>query len=391
MTEVERGTRPHGEDHIFQEPSDDPTIHSDTVTPAVEGYFRVPPIWVGEEPNDASSLNFDPTVHYEVVIEKDLLSGIPVRILRDGTFLFDFSSWKIAPQIMIPGYRIANPHGPHRRPFETEKAEQDSEKYAVLRAQAMNVHQSCLTTAQWLRHGSSSGIGVPLAAADALKGLTFEQCLSYLGSEDNPRGLVRNAANNFDGVNRERAFPRYNIDIEVAERSLDLLDRVLLVNDAAVIQMLEAAYLAACRCSEGRLGEAITLAWGVCEQLLSKAWTELISDIRNESRMPKTRREKLNGRDYTASVMTEILELSGRIDYDLYVHLEQARKARNRWMHEMSEPETIQVLHAIKALQGLLHSVLGIQQAYPMHSPSPGVPEWFIWHWNAIGGYDVSD
>ena len=41
--------------------------------------------------------------------------------------------------------------------------------------------------------------------------------------------------------------------------------------------------------------------------------------------MPKTRRKKLEERDYTVSVKTEFLELEGRIDHNLYQHLEEAR------------------------------------------------------------------
>lgn len=58
------------------------------------------------------------------------------------------------------------------------------------------------------------------------------------------------------------------------------------------------------------------MAWGVCEQLLSTAWKALLADTKAASRMTRERSRKLEGRDYTASVMTEILELGMRIDYE---------------------------------------------------------------------------
>ena len=179
---------------------------------------------------------------------------------------------------------------------------------------------------------------------------------------------------------------RYVLDIAVITLSLDLLDQILLSEDTALIQMVEAAYLAACRYAEGRLGEGVTLAWGVCEQLLSIAWDTLINDTRDGGRMPGKRRAKLKGRDYTASVMTEMLELGMRMDYALYGHLEEARKARNQWTHEMEEPSNAQVLHAIRAAEGLFKRIKGIDLSLPLGTPSPGVPGMNIWIWEATKG-----
>ena len=385
MDKVVRGFRLPGEDHIYQVSTDDPTIRQDGVTPGVEGYFRIPVIWVGERPDAAASATFATNVHHAVVVEEDLRAGIKARVLRDGTFLFDFSSWNLAPQIFIPGYRI-EPGTPHRPPHETESAVQDSEKYAVIRAQVMNVHQSCLATAEWLHRRGSNGVGVPVATGDALKGWTFDECLGYRNIETNPRHLVRQAANGRDGVYSKSSYHRHLIDIEVAKYSLNLLDQILLSKSkkTVIIQMVEAAYLAACRCMEGRLGEAITLAWGVCEQLLSISWKELISEASVKGTMTRKRKEKLNnGRDYTASVVIEMLELSGRINHDLYVSISNARQARNNWMHKMQEPNNAQVLDALHAVEGLLQNVLDIQQVFPMHIPSPSVPTMHFGVWKA--------
>ena len=94
MARVLRGTRHAVDEPLFRQFTDDPSICPDTITPAVEGYFRIPAVWLGEAPDDASVSNLNPQVHHAVVVEKDLRSGIKVRAQRDGTFLFDFSSWK---------------------------------------------------------------------------------------------------------------------------------------------------------------------------------------------------------------------------------------------------------------------------------------------------------
>ena len=295
------------------------------------------------------------------------------------------SSWKHAPQIMIPGYRTPGPQMPHRPPKETADASEKSEKYAVLRAQVMNVHQSCLATSERLIKRRSSQMGLPLTAADTLKGLTFGACIAYRDSID-AQTLVRNALNNKDGIIRQHPFLRHVLEIEVIAHSLDLLDQILLAEGTDLIQMIEAAYMAACRCAEGRFGEAVTLAWGVCEQLLSTAWETLLNDTRDAGRMPARRRKKLKDRDYTASVITEMLELGMRIDHDLYRHLEEARKSRNQWTHDMCEPSIGQVRDAIRAVEGLFRQTKGIHLSFQLSGPSPGVPGWNIWIWEASKG-----
>ena len=378
MDKIPRATRQADNDSVYRQPAKTPNIKTDKVTPAVEGYFRIPAVWIGEMPESASILKLNPQVHHAVVVEKDLCSSIKVRVQRDGTFLFDFSSWTIAPQTLIPGYDTPGPGIPHRAPKETEDAVLDSERFAVLRAQAMNVHQLCLATSEWLLTRSSSGMGLPVTAADTLKGLTFDDCIRY-GDTIYGRALERNVLNNSYGIPRQQPYARRVLNTEVVTHSLELFDQILLFNDAAFIQMVEAAYLAGGRFAEGRLGEAITLAWAVCEQLVSTAWERLLNDTTGSDRMTGPRKKKLKGRDYTASVMTEVLELENRIRHDLYSHIEEARRARNRWAHELQEPTNGQVIHAIRAIEGLFQEIHGIRVLPQLNSPSPGVPGWNVW------------
>ena len=227
----------------------------------------------------------------------------------------------------------------------------------------MNVHQACLATCEQRLKRRTSEMGLPLTSANTLKGLTFEDCVLY--REDiETRSLVRSAVNNRHAIPRERPFARHILEVEVVDASLELLDDILLVDQTvSFIYMIEAMYLAATRMIEGGFGEALTLSWNVCEQLLLNAWDELLEHTNNAGRMPRTRSKVLKGRDYTSSVMIETLELTNRIEWGLYRQLQVARKARNQWIHKIQEPSADQVIAAIRAAEHLVRMRFGITLA----------------------------
>ena len=96
--------------------------------------------------------------------------------------------------------------------------------------------------------------------------------------------------------------------------------------------------------------------------------------------MPKDRRSKLAGRDYTASVMVEMLELNGVLNHDLFRKLEVARKARNKWAHEMREPREGEVWACLSAVELLMDTILGIPFRVSGNGRG-GVPQWPVWFW----------
>ena len=374
---VPRGTRLPEDQPLFEKPSDDPTIVQNARTPAIEGYFRVPAIWVGQEPDSESVRKLNLRIHHAVVLETELSSGITVRVQRDGTFLFDFSTWDLAPQVVIPGYRHPGPGIPHRLPIETDKAVQSAEEYAVIRATVMNVLQACLATSEKLLKSRHAQMGFPVDAQTTLKGLTFEDAVSYTEDASDVHLLARNAGNNKYTVSPNRLLSRRVLELEVVENSLEILDQILLAKDLTLMDMIDSLYSAARSYTERRSGEALVVAWAVCEQLLSSAWNELLNDAKTSDWMPRRRKDKLKGHDYTASVMIEILEIVKRINFDSYRRLEVARKSRNQWAHGFREPNNLEVIETFRAAQDMLYKFKGVRLILALTGPGPGVPSWY--------------
>lgn len=78
-----------------------------------------------------------------------------------------------------------------------------------------------------------------------------------------------------------------------------------------------------------------------------------------------------------ASVISEILEIGGLIDFELLRLLNRVRKARNRWSHEMKEPDEREVRDSIKVSQILLERIKGIHLELPA-SRTGAVPQWNV-------------
>lgn len=374
-------TRPAGQDHLFQTPSSDPRITPDRVGPVVEGYFHLPPVWIGEPPAEADVVRLNPSVHHAVAFRRTLDCAIEVQVNRDGTFLFDFTHWILGPPVVLPGFLIPEGATSFSPTAEHHRADRLAEDTAVLRAQVLNAHQACLVTAERLMN-RSSGAGFPVTAWSSYKAVTLGTPPPYHDDTESLHALVHNLSNNKYGLSPAPLKHRRALDVALVNRSFDLLDDLLRNGDLTAIRLVEAGFIAGNRKREKRFGEAITLGWTICEQIVAIAWRRQLEEVQRQDaeRMPKDRRSKLLGRDYTASVMVEMLELTGVLDRDLFRKLEVARKARNKWAHEMREPREGEVWACLSAIELLMSKVLDI----PFRSGGGGrggVPQWPVWFW----------
>jgi hypothetical protein len=104
---------------------------------AAAAYYHWPPVWVGGAPSWAiyppqhAKAEIDVSVLDDEVYRDTLSSGMPVRVLREGVFIFDFSSWepgRSLPEAPFPGFA-------------------ELASVALRRASVMNAHLACLYTA----------------------------------------------------------------------------------------------------------------------------------------------------------------------------------------------------------------------------------------------------
>lgn len=224
-------------------------------------------------------------------------------------------------------------------------------------------------------------MGFPVHSREMHAEINFEASQTYPPNIEQPRALAEAVLDNAYLINFEKPGGRRVIELPVIECSFQILDDILAEDDPHLIELVHNFYIASIRGRETHLGEALVLAWGVCEQLLSIVWKSLLSEVQSDvisKRMNKDRRKKFDGRDYTASVIIEILELQGRLDSELYSNLEIARKARNRWAHDLELPSPGEVYSCMAAAQAMLSKFLGITLRLQRSAKDGAFPQWLV-------------
>ena len=108
-------------------------------------------------------------------------------------------------------------------------------------------------------------------------------------------------------------------------------------------------------------------AWLVIEAVQNLFWEQLLDDAGGRTAINKNRRETLtNGRDYTASVISQFLSLSGRYPGSLFDQLNRVRKSRNAITHDLSDPGAEGAGDAISLANLMLSKLLGLEVAFPI-------------------------
>jgi hypothetical protein len=109
---------------------------------------------------------------------------------------------------------------------------------------------------------------------------------------------------------------------------------------------------------------SVTAAWTAIEILLKKKWGDLLK----EKGVNRKRRDKLEGVDYTASIVIEFLELSGQITEAQYEILNRIRVKRNSWIHSAIPPERQVSQDAVQMACVLLGDLTSTHYNAPMGS-----------------------
>lgn len=342
-------------------PNDD--ISRGFTTNVTAGYYHVPPLWIGEDPFKEGRSPDDHEIHIEV-IRRSCKNGIEIRVCRDGLFIFDFTKWNPGASVTIPSYK----REPGKRVPPNVLAAHDKAGQAIYRrVEVMNSHLACLNTAIALRGKLALPIGQEISPSDCLVPIRVSS--GEWGLELNPFWPPMHAyvAKHW-GSSRSSTRPRTVIEVSIVQASFDMLDK-LMASPLQDSMMLAALLLRSAKSyGEHDFSGSLIVSWMVLEKLVSVLWSNLIEKNRRRGKpqddtifINGERKTKLEGRDYSASVRVEILSLMAEIDLEMYSNLNEIRKSRNDWMHELEAANDKAATLAIRTAQQLFEDLTGIR------------------------------
>lgn len=351
------------------------------VSPAYVGFYHVPLSWCAEAPSEEVWRRGSLEDLFKVVHEGTLEGGLRFRVRRDGFIWFDCNKWEPGTHTIIPGYSIAPGS---KIPKGVTEAERLAEERAHNRAMLLNAYQLCLNSAHSFVKSRSTGLGAPVQSTYLVHLTDFTNPISLLyGSNNEPYCIyVNNAVNSVAKRIQEAKNIRRLIEYEVIAHSFDLLDQVMKCKSESAVKITEMLYWAHHRYSENAFSDSLILSWAVCEKLINHLWSEFVRAkkgvVEGIERMNKDRIKKLEGRDFTASIVSEVLELFGIIDLKLFCGIDDARRKRNAWLHSLDAIEDRDASNAMLTATELFKVATGVTLRPSISRVMPGtggVPE----------------
>ncbi len=131
-----------------------------------------------------------------------------------------------------------------------------------------------------------------------------------------------------------------NLDVFLKERRIIPISKLQyimklaeeLIKEEPIYESLRLLVQSSTNLNKGEINQAFILSWTIIEQYLNYKWNLLID---SKGITGKRRKKLLKGRDYSISVIIEILNLNDHLSNDELILLNKLRKARNDFMHEM--------------------------------------------------------
>ena len=313
------------------------------------GYYLVPPVWIGTQPQDSWNPSPDEIRSLNDEVYRAVLSsGISVKVTRGGLFAFDFSNW------------------PPGRTFpENEEHDFDELAELVLRRTTLcNAHIACfhqsLSRRQNFCHDKMIVSPSDLIFLQSLDkgsiGFGGNMLLAFLASSTYPSTYP-------ESMKGSRIYGRnLLVQVETIDESFQLLETILSHADSQILALTE-LYLRSCKAYEDHnYSLSLITAWAITEQMLQIVWERHVEENREKSTegspyifINADRKKKLTeSRDFTASVVSEILSLVELLPFSLYQDLCTARQARNDWIHKLKPVDRATAEASIRVAEKML-------------------------------------
>lgn len=289
-----------------------------------------------------------PELHRQVAWQEVGVENVPIVGVRGGFIVFEFDKSPHFSGGDVPAYSLGDDR---RIPSNVTRASRDRDELAYRRFTYMNAFLLALYSGLSTVQKRAAPVQEPIDPTN------------YFLAEPTADGW----ALAYDS-GRKIEYPRDRTDIvqiETLSHALQLIQCCFAVLGRSSLELLELVYIACHQYARHQFASAHLLAWSAIESLLNYMWLDLQSQISLESgghtRLTKERKKLLEGRDYSASVISQILSLCNNIDDDLLDRLNYARKKRNAFAHSLERISSGDAGSAIRLATDMITRIADIR------------------------------
>ena len=299
------------------------------------GFFHWPPIWI--ESNTGSEVSKRITTPDEDW-EFEFKCKIKVRVSKLGVFIFNFSG--SAPGVLDDWGRW-----------------QDT---IAFRTRFMNLVLACI----YSEHDSGNSPCIQKMFIDPetyVFARRFATVPYELGCS------ITQAILNAENLKWHKSQRPYDqtITLKTLRKGMERVDLAMECNPNEVAVLSELALYSLHLLERAKYEASLISSWTVSERCINMLWACFLDSKKKERGDPKddtkgfqflskSRKEKLTGRDFTASTITEVLSLSNAISFERYSVINQIRKIRNDWMHKCTPVSMADAFRALRLSEALL-------------------------------------
>ena len=279
--------------------------------------------WIVSPPNENNQK--------EIVWQAMGVHGVPIKARRDGYIIFEFEK---SPQYIIDEIPLKFNYSPNSP--ETKRREVGDKRFKYMNA----FLESFYSGYKILQHQSMS-VQVPLSP------------INYYTLRDGEPVKYHDKNPPVD-PNRQDIIEARTLDY-----CIKLMESCHKVFGDDFLEILSLPYIASYQLTSHQFSAALIISWVVVEKIINKVWSLHQDELHNsgKAKMTGKRRDLLSGRDYSASVVSQILSITGKIDDAMLERLDNARKTRNNFVHGLTPINSKDAVDCIKISADLISSI----------------------------------
>jgi hypothetical protein len=312
------------------------------------GFYHWPPIWIGENAKQIDGACA--TGQNSEVYRHTLRCGVKVIISIKGVFVFDFSNWAYGVVNSMPQWE-----GP-----------------VAARMRFMNLFLTCFYSSVYRNmRQTMEKMFINYGTYAFVRQVDLEPF--GFGCDARHAAVIRT-----NEKEHETRRPWHHlVSVDIVSEAIDLTDAALMTqsNDAAILGelLLHAFDLH----DSGKYAASHISAWTIVERCMNQIWHSHLEKAEQEHSnssaetgekfINSERRKKLTGRDFTASVVSEILSLSDLLPFEQYKLTCDVRQTRNDWLHRLRAIDRTDSAKAINLARFMLKLSNVLDVDIPFH------------------------